>query len=170
MTRKEAMRLTDQENVLMQLGFTQAEAESLRRISMTLQRWHERECGTDSGCIERGYRLARNVDKPISETNPVFTHDDNAPPYWADHSGERVRYWRIPDREKGAHKRLAAILKARNERAYVQGTDYYGLRRDELSTYIQTDPRGAALYILRPGDVPEGKPADAYYSRGVCVY
>jgi hypothetical protein len=41
---------------------------------------------------------------------------------------------------------------------------------DKLTAYIQGDPRGAALYILRPGDVPEGESADAYYSRGICVY
>jgi hypothetical protein len=39
-----------------------------------------------------------------------------------------------------------------------------------VTPYIQTDPRGAALYILRPGDVPEGKDAGAYYNRGICVY
>ena len=27
----------------------------------------------------------------------------------------------------------------------------------------------SALYILRPGDVPEGCQADAYYSRGIIV-
>ena len=32
------------------------------------------------------------------------------------------------------------------------------------------DPRGAALYLLRPGDVPVGQDASAYYSRGVVVY
>jgi hypothetical protein len=38
-----------------------------------------------------------------------------------------------------------------------------------LSFYHQGDPRGCALYVLRPGDVPEGKSADAYYSRGIPV-
>lgn len=36
--------------------------------------------------------------------------------------------------------------------------------------YVQTDPRGVSLYILRPGDVPEGKDSDAYYTRGICIY
>lgn len=44
------------------------------------------------------------------------------------------------------------------------------VRYPSLSAYIQGDPRGAALYILRPGDVPEGESADAYYSRGIAVY
>lgn len=39
-----------------------------------------------------------------------------------------------------------------------------------LGYYVQGDPRGAALYILRPGDVPAGESVDSYYSRGVAVY
>lgn len=40
----------------------------------------------------------------------------------------------------------------------------------ELGYYVQGDPRGAAVYVLRPGDVPEGCDVDAYYSRGIAVY
>ena len=61
--------------------------------------------------------------------------------------------WRIPDRETGARKRLDAIM----------------AKHTPLSAYVQTDPRGAALYILRPGDVPVGADPDAYYNRGVCI-
>jgi hypothetical protein len=43
-------------------------------------------------------------------------------------------------------------------------------RYPTLGYYVQGDPRGAALYILRPSDVPAGESADAYYSRGVAVY
>mgnify|MGYP001605579533 CR=1 FL=1 len=39
-----------------------------------------------------------------------------------------------------------------------------------LRAYIQGDPRGAALYILRPGDVPQGEKPDSCYSRGLVVY
>lgn len=139
MTRKEAMRQTAQANILRGLGFTQYEADTLRRISMTLHRWHERECGTGDGCIER--------DEATGKA------------YWRIVSGCR---YPIQDRETGARKRLAAILATRNARTI--GPEWH------LTAYIQTDPRGAALYILRPGDVPEGKDADAYYSRGLCVY
>jgi hypothetical protein len=38
-----------------------------------------------------------------------------------------------------------------------------------VKSYLQTDPRGAALYIIRPDDIPEGKDVSAYYSRGLCV-
>lgn len=43
-------------------------------------------------------------------------------------------------------------------------------RRGAVSAYVQTDPRGAALYILRPEDVPEGQDVGSYYTRGICVY
>jgi hypothetical protein len=53
MTKREAQRQTAQENGLRALGFSQAEAEQLRRISNRLHRWYEKECGVDNGCIER---------------------------------------------------------------------------------------------------------------------
>lgn len=132
MTKREFDRRQRQADTLLSLGFTDTEAEQLRRISMTLHRWHELECGTDYGCIER--------DETSNKT------------YWVNsYSGKR---YATPDRETGARKRLAKIT----------------ARVGKLSAYIQTDPRGAALYILRPGDVPEGGDVGAYYSRGICVY
>lgn len=140
MTRKEAMRQTIQADNLRALGFTQDEAEKLRRISMTLHRWHEMECGTDNGCIER--------DEATGKT------------FWL--NAMTGRRFPTPDRETGARKRLASIMEARALRV--------GSAHVTLAAYIQTDPRGAALYILRPGDVPEGKEPESYYSRGLCVY
>lgn len=140
MNRKEAMRQSHQIDTLLNLGFKTDEAEKLRRISMTLQRWHELECGIDNGCVER---------------------DDDGRTYWRNsYSGRRSRF---PDRETGALKRLRDIVHARNIRQPRAGDPL-------LSFYVQTDPRGAALYILRPQDVPEGKDPAAYYSRGICVY
>lgn len=147
MTRKEAERLTRQIDTLRSLGFTYEEAESLRRISMTLHRWYEKECGIDNGCIERDEKTDR--------------------PMW--HNSISGRMYPIADLEKGAIKRLKGIIEARNDRAIaaalVDEKDGY-----TVSYYLQTDPRGAALYILRPGDVPAGERADSYYSRGICVY
>lgn len=141
MTRKEAERLTRQAEVLQSLGFTSDEAERLRRISMTLHRWHELECGTDNGAIERDEATGR--------------------PYWHwARDGVVGKPYFIPDREKGAQKRLLAIINAEAKR--------HGKCR--YSAFIQTDPRGAALYILRPGDVPPGESAGSYYTRGICVY
>jgi hypothetical protein len=160
MTRKEAERRTRQDDTLRALGFTQAEADALRRISNTLQRWYELECGTGDGQVSRSVERENEdgTGKPFMRVQyPTANgyHDSRHP---------------IPDRETGAKKRLAKILADRNKRHYVQGTDYYGLTRDDLSAFIQTDPRGAALYILRPGNVPEGADVSAYYSRGICVY
>lgn len=153
MTRKEAVRLARQESVLMSLGFTAEEAEKLRRISMTLQRWHELECGNDRGCIER--------DGENGDGKPFMTYERG--------NGARGRY-AIPDRENGALKRLGTILNARNDRQLMSGQTIDVQNPPLLRSYIQTDPRGAALYILRPGDVPAGKDAGAYYNRGICVY
>lgn len=148
MTRKEAERLTHQQNALLALGFDHQEAESLRRISMTLHRWHELECGTDAGHIERDEKT--NVPRFYNaRARYLDPHDPRA---WSV----------VPDRETGARKRLAKIL----ARVNVQRAGKVG----KLQAYIQTDPRGAALYIIRPNDVPQGENVDAYYSRGICVY
>ena len=146
MTKREKQRITAQENTLMSLGFTAFEAEKLRKISMTLQRWHEKECGIDGGCIERD-----------EKTNK---------PYWrSEYSGKLSP---IADREKGAKKRLGHIVGMRNTREWA----FLGwpMAQVEIKPYIQGDPRGAALYLIRPDDVPEGKNVDSYYSRGICVY
>jgi hypothetical protein len=139
MTKTEYTRRAHLAQTLAALGFTATEAEQLRRISNTLHRWHELECGTDSGCIERD--------------------DTTGCPYWVSEwgaqwgTGKRTRR-PIADRESGAYRRLGAIL----------------ARHQPLAAYIQTDPRGAPLYILRPGDVPEGSDPASCYSRGICVY
>lgn len=116
---------------LIRAGISYDDAAALRRISMTLHRWHELECGDGNGCIER--------DEKTQKT------------YWL--SSHTMRRSPVADRETGARKRLAAILS----------------RYPSLSAYVQTDPRGAARYILRPGDVPEGADVRAYYSRGLAV-
>ena len=121
-------------------GITYADAEALRRISLTLRRWHELKCGTGNGYVERNEKTGA----PYwfnSQTHYLDPHDPRA--------GSR-----IPDREAGAIKRLAVIM----------------MQYPTLQSYIQTDPRGAALYIIRPGDVPEGANVESCYNRGICVY
>lgn len=140
MTKKEAERQTMQADTLRRLGFSSEEAEQLRRISMTLHRWHEMECGIDNGCIER--------DETTGKA------------YWLD--SRSMRRTPMVDREKGALARLNAIIKAVN----IQRAGKVG----PLRAYIQGDPRGAALYIIRPGDVPDGADDNGYYNRGICVY
>ena len=153
MTKSEALRYTHQENSLLSLGFTRDEAEALRRISMTLHRWFEHEC---NGAIQRD-----------------GDNGDGLPFWYNTHTGRKVG--RVPDREAGAMKRLTAIVAARNVRAAepADGSDDCFLQRQAkraVTAYIQGDPRGCALYILRPGDVPDGERADCYYSRGISVY
>ena len=70
-------------------------------------------------------------------------------PYYRNITGAR---YRIRDRETGAIRRVDELVKRRG-----------------LTWYYQGDPRGAAVYIIRPGDIPEGADVRAYYSRGVCV-
>lgn len=113
-------------------GIPLIDAIALRRIALTLHRWHEHEC---NGAIQRDGERG-----------------DGAPYWHSTHDGRRL--YRAPDRERGALKRLAGIM----------------ARYPHLNAYVQGDPRGAALYILRPGDVPTGKDADAYYSRGIPIY
>lgn len=171
MTRKEAMRQNQQTDTLRALGFTAGEAEQLRRISMTLHRWYEGECGTDRACIVRG-----RWDREKGE----FIYDADGPPHWELAGGSgKGRYIRTPDREKGAVARLKAIIAAQNARIsdpnskeaelHIHATCAAKLA-GSVGYYLQTDPRGAALYILRPGDVPDGGEAGSYYNRGICVY
>jgi hypothetical protein len=117
---------------LMKAGISMADAIALRRAAMHLHRWYEAECGSESGGVERD--------------------EATGLPYWYN-SYSRTRQ-RVPDREKSALRRVAAIM----------------ARYPELSVYHQGDPRGAPLYILRPGDIPAGQAAESYYSRGVAVY
>lgn len=124
---------------LTRAGISYDDAEALRRISMTLHRWHELECGGGNDYASWG--IERDYDTGI----PYMAHYP--------HNGDSHRC-RIADREGGALRRLGVIME----------------KYPELHAYVQGDPRGAALYILRPGDVPEGGKVEAYYNRGIAVY
>lgn len=130
------------------LGFVFEEIETLRRAQMTLHTWAERMC---NGEIER--------DEKTGKT-------------WHMSNGTGKRYGPAKDMEAGALKRIEATLKERNSRVVSSFNALGGLGESDprpLSFYHQTDPRGCSLYILRPGDVPEGKEAESYYSRGFAV-
>jgi hypothetical protein len=107
------------------------DAIALRRISKRLHRWHELECGIESGGVERD-----------EETGKVTWYDSR--------TGNR---YPCRDMETPALKRLHKIMK----------------RYPALRAYVQGDPRGCALYLLRPEDVEVGK-EDFQYNRGVAVY
>ena len=137
-------------DALCRAGIAHTDAIVLRRISMTLHRWHELECGDGndyaSWCIVRGW-----YDRKAC----IFNYFDEGKPYLERHahSETKARNERIADRERGALKRLAAIM----------------ARYPGYQAYVQGDPRGCALYILRPGDVREGATVDSCYSNGVAV-
>lgn len=132
------------------LGISDDDAWHLRRIAMTLHRWHELECGDGND------RASWTIARGRKDNSGAFEYDDNGRPYLETHYHDRngAVYSPIPDRERGAQRRLAKIME----------------RYPTLQAYIQGDPRGAPLYILRPGDVPEGEDVNAYYSRGIAVY
>ena len=102
MNKAEALRRYDQETQLVDMGFSSAQAEALRRISQTLSRWCEAECNgeierSDSGRAERVYYTL---------------------------TGER-RAYTIPDRESGALRRLRVILTG-TDLTYFYQTDPRG--------------------------------------------
>jgi len=133
------MRIADFYIMFANLGFTYSETETLRRAEMTLHRWHELECGDGND-----YGTSWSIERDEATGKPfMVTH-------YRDGKVSRVAY---PDKEKGALRRIAEVLRG----------------KDGLSFYQQTDPRGCALYILRRGDVPEGGDVNAFYYRGIAV-
>lgn len=115
-------------------GISLDDAIALRRISMTLHRWHDLECGDDRGCIERDEAAGKK-------------------PYWLNYRS--MRRSPIADREAGALRRLAAIMARYPElRAYVQGDPrgaaLYIYRADDLKPGNKIDAHyssiGTAVY------------------------
>jgi hypothetical protein len=130
MNKRESTNYARIYNVLRDWEFTRDEIETLFRIERTLQRWGERECG---GAIERDEKTGK----------PFWTYERG--------NGKRGRY-AIPDRERGALKRLAKLLESHG--AYI--------------AYHQQDCRGCALYIV-PAALLEGASIDSVYNRGLAI-
>ena len=107
------------------------QAATLRRAEMTLHRWAELECGDGSDYASWAIERDETTGRPYFVRYP--------------HNGpSRREVWSpIPDREKGALRRVAAVCKE-------IGAHYYH----------QTDPRGCALYVsaepLTDGDYTRG--------------
>ena len=129
---------------LVRAGISQDDAYALRRASMTLQRWFELECG--DGNTHGSWAIERDE----TTEKPFMVHHHYQHGRGKDYTSRTP----IPDRETGARKRIASIM----------------ARYPGMSAYVQTDPRGCALYVLRAGDIPEGQDPDCYYSRGLPVY
>lgn len=122
-------------------GLTRDDAIAVRRISMALRRWYEAECG----------------DCNDHRSTAIERDDVTGKPFRVIHSYRRdgrpdvVTRYAVADREAGAKRRLAAIM----------------ARYPGLSYYLQHDPRGCAVWLLRPGDVPAGAHLESYYTRGI---
>jgi hypothetical protein len=139
------------------LGISTNDALALRRISLALHSWFELECGNGnnhgSWAIVRGGYVH-------NEEGSRFEHDDDGKPYLEHHhylhgkGQDYVSYRRLPDRERGARQRLRKLLK----------------RYPDLEAYIQTDPRGVALYVLRKADLADRDPSQVYNSVGIAIY
>lgn len=120
-------------------SITEPDAFALRRAAMTLTRWHELECGDSNAYCSFAIERDDNGDgRPF-----MVTHSHQAP-----YTTTRRP---IADREKGAQKRIAAVM----------------ARYPNLAAYVQTDPRGNPLYILDRATTPQ--PYDQFYTRGVAL-
>jgi hypothetical protein len=80
-------------------------------------------------------------------------------------NGYKVTHYAIPDKERGAVKRLEKIM----------------AQHPKMTHYLQTDPRGASLYLVPKAKFAayckqNGKPENyatldcCYTSVGICVY
>ena len=94
------------------------DAWTLRRASMTLHRWAERECGNEWGCIERD--------------------EGTGIPYWL--NSATMQKVRTPDLEKGALKRVREVCN-RNGLYFYHQTDPRG-----LSLYVSDKPLSSRNY------------------------
>lgn len=162
MTKREYDDRARRDRQLLNLGFTARECDKLRRISHTLHRWHELECGDSNQYGSWAIERDDNGDGPPFMVRHHYRHGQGK---------DTVTRTRVADLERGALRRLQAILGQRNGRpCIVNGQFQVCDPRGPITYYIQTDPRGAALYLLRPGDVPAGGDVSSYYDRGVCVW
>lgn len=142
MTKQQAENRARLFERLAKLGFSYSESEALIRIERTLQRWGELECGDGndygSWAIER--------DEATGKPFMVRHH------YRHGRGADTVTRSLIPDREKGALKRLAAIMAG----------------KEGLQAYHQGDCRGCNLYIVRTEDL-KGRDIGSCYTVGLAV-
>ena len=139
-TNTKKARLIHLSNALTSLGFNANEIDTLLSVERGLQRWHELECGTGDNRVSVSVERDEQTGKPFKRVQ------------FQSRSGWIDRKTPCRDMEKSHLARLARVMEGKAVRAYVQG-----------------DPRGCALYILRKGDVPQGADVNAYYSRGIAV-
>lgn len=127
-------------------GISFDDAMTLRRCAMTLHRWFELECGDSNNYGSWSIERDDNGDGPPFMVRHHYRHGAGK---------DSTTRTRIPDREAGARKRIGKIM----------------AKYPDLVAYVQGDPRGAPLHIVRRADIPEGSKVDEIYSsRGIAVY
>jgi len=117
---------------LERLGIYYPDATALRRISMQLHRWNERECNGEVG-----------RDETTGKTYANYNIDGPGP----------IKRYPVADKERGAQRRLAAIM----------------ARYPNLIAYEQGDPRGCALYIVPREQLGDRDIHSCYSSFGVAI-
>lgn len=88
---------------LVEVGISYSDAVALRRIAMTLHRWHELECGDGNEWGSWAIERDDNGDGP-----PFLVHHH----YLHGRGKDYVTRTKVPDREKGARKRLRRLVSA----------------------------------------------------------
>jgi hypothetical protein len=121
-------------------GFTHDETTALLRAERALRKWGELKCGTG------------DKNRSIS----VFRDESGKPFYRVQfYAGGQWRETVQPkrDTEKAAWNKVQSIMAS----------------KPGFSAYHQTDPRGCALYVIRPGDIEAGGNVRALYNRGIAL-
>lgn len=96
--------------------------------------------------------LRRWFERECGDGNGCIERDeDTGKAYWR--SAWDDRRVMIADRETGARKRLQAIM----------------AQYQTLTAYVQTDPRGCALYILTAENLAGKYKIESIYNRGIAV-
>lgn len=127
------------------LGIAYEDAVALRRIALTLHRWFELECGDGNNYGSWAIERDEATDKPY------MVHHHYRYGQGKDSTTKRA----IPDKETGARKRLALIL----------------AKYPTLHAHIQTDPRGASLYLLTNEQMAYYHlPIEQIYNNGTAIY
>lgn len=143
MTKREWERYDRLKTTLATYGVTEAEFVTLLRAERTLHRWAELECGDSNDYGSWAIERDENGDGP-----PYLVHHR----YQHGQGRDTITRRKIADRETGARKRVIAIAQAHG-----------------LTPYFQTDPRGGALWLLRPNDLIPACDIDSYYTRGLSL-
>lgn len=107
-----------------------------------------------SNTLRRWYTLECGTQNDYGISFSIERDPETGKPYMVSRLRDRVNRWPIADRERGAEKRLVKIM----------------ANHKKLVHFLQTDPRGAALYILRKDQIKPGESVNSIYTRGVCVY